>query len=362
MEISRCFPWLSRHRQGKKRDSFETLPDDVVVDVLSRLEVDQLGRTKRICRRWRALIGTAHFTRVHLQRASSVTVVCSMFSERRAVDMPFFFYYDWGTREKIRGAKLLGLRPMRRTIHNYCDLLGCCDGLLIFVGPLSNSTYEIYNPVTREGINLLKGGSICGFFLHSLSNEYRLLSYRETLNGFSYHVGGLGPAAWEEVGVFPYRPGEQEAPSGVKGRLHWMVVGKERMPAPCLHSIMVFSTGESEFRFMPHPGDTCLSSHGHSNMHLVERNGRAYVYAIRVEVMCVWVLEDYASWHRVKKCDIDLEWCLNPHPEFVTSYSNYKNMQLVDSRDGELLLFWPRNGFFRYNLRSETITKVDYSK
>ncbi|KAI6692086.1 hypothetical protein NL676_019796 [Syzygium grande] len=256
MEISRCFPWLSRHRQGKKWDSFETLLDDVVVDVLSRLEVDQLGRTKRICRRWRALIGTVYFTRVHLQRASSVTVMWSMFSERRAVDMPFFFYYDWGAREKIRGA------------------------------------------------------------------TYRLLSYRETPNGFSYHGGGLGPAAWEEG-----------APSGVKGRLHWMVVGKERMPAPCLHSIMVFSTGESEFRFMPLPGDTCLSSHGHSNMHLVERNGRVYVFAIRVEVMCVWVLEDYASWH----------W-------------------LVDSPDGELLPFGPRKGFFRYNLRSETITKVDFSK
>ncbi|KAI6692085.1 hypothetical protein NL676_019795 [Syzygium grande] len=325
MEISRCFPWLSHHRQGEKRDSFETLPDDVIVDVLSRLEVDQLGCVKRVCRRWRALIGTAHFTRVHLQRTSSVTVMGSMFSERRFHrDMPFLFYYDWGSREKklTRGAKLLVLRRLRRTSQSSFDLLGCCDGLLIFIEPITKSI--------------------------------------ETPDGFSYHVGSLGPAAREEVGMFPYRPREQEAaPSGVKGCLHWMVVGKEQMSPPCSHSIMVFSTGESEFRFMPHPGDSCPSTDGHSNMHLVAMRGRVYVYAIYGKLMCVWVLEDYASWHWVKKCDVNLERGLRRHPVCVIlSYSEYKNMQLIDSRDGELLLFWPGRGFLRYNLRLEKTTKV----
>ncbi|KAI6692084.1 hypothetical protein NL676_019794 [Syzygium grande] len=374
MGISRCFPWLLRHgRRGEKlvdtsagqkpdntadgemRDGFETLPDDVVVDVLIRLEDVGLGRAKIVCRRWRALIGTAHFTRVRLQRSSPVTLMGSM---------SCLLYGVWGSRDKkpTRGVKLLDWRRMRGTMYRFFDLLGCCDGLLIFICPITKSRFEIYNPVTREGITLQQEGSICGFFLHSLSNKYRLLSYRETPDGFSYHVGGLALAAWKDVGMFPYRPREQEAPSGVKGCLHWMVVGKHRMSPPCSHSIMVFSTGESELRFMPHPGDSCPSNDGHSNMHLVEIKGRVYVYAIHVKLACVWVLEDSASWHWVKMCDIDLEWGLNGNPGFVTSYSNYKNMQLVDSHgDGELLLFWPRRGFFLYNLRSETITKFSWN-
>ncbi|KAL3728734.1 hypothetical protein ACJRO7_033336 [Eucalyptus globulus] len=358
MEISRCFPWLSRHR--RKQDGFKTLPDDVVMDVLSRLEVDQLGHAKRVCRSWRALIGTAHFTRVHLQRASSVPVISPMFFDRKVGDRGFLFFPNWSSQVKkpIRGAKSPGFRYI--TTMCICDLLGCCDGLLIFSAILPFSIYEIQNPVTQEEIVWEQDGSICGFFLQSLPNKYRLLSYRETPNGFLYHTGGLWPAAWKNVGMFPYRPREQETPSGVEGRLHWMVVGKEGMSTPCSHSIMVFSTRESKFCFMPHPGDSCPSSDGHSNMHLVEMKGRVYVYAIRDKLMLIWVLEDYASWHWVKKCDIDLERDFNQHPasESVTSYSDYKGMQLIDSQDGELLLFWPHRGFFRYNLRSRTITQV----
>lgn len=78
-------------------------------------------------------------------------------------------------------------------------------------------------------------------------------------------------------------------------------------------------------------------------------------------------MEDYASWQWVKKCDIDLEWDLKWHPvrdEYITSYSsysNYKNMQLIDIRDGELLLFWPGGGFFRHNLQLATIKKVEWN-
>lgn len=78
-------------------------------------------------------------------------------------------------------------------------------------------------------------------------------------------------------------------------------------------------------------------------------------------------MEDFASWQWVKKCDIDLEWDLKWHPvrdEYITSYSsysNYKNMQLIDIRDGELLLFWPGRGFFRHNLQLATIKKVEWN-
>ncbi|KAL3728733.1 hypothetical protein ACJRO7_033335 [Eucalyptus globulus] len=105
--VTCCFPWLSPHHWGKlievsdgeKQDGLGTLPDDLVMDVLSRLEVDQLDNAKRVCRRWHALITTAHFIRVHLQRASSVTVMCSMLSGRRFHE-PFLFYWDWGFPEE----------------------------------------------------------------------------------------------------------------------------------------------------------------------------------------------------------------------------------------------------------------------
>ncbi|KAF8019038.1 hypothetical protein BT93_H3805 [Corymbia citriodora subsp. variegata] len=362
--VSRCFPWLLCHHwgklinvfNGKKRDRLGTLPDDVVEDVLSRLEIDELDNAKRVCRRWHALIATAHFTRVHLQRASSVTVMCSPLSKRGLYHEPFLFYWDWGFPEEkpIREATLPGFQRIAKR-RWFCNLPGCCDGLLIILVDVSRNFYEIPNPVTQEQVQLRLEGSICGFFLHSLPNKYRLLSYRETPNGFLYRMGGLGPAAWNDVGTFPYRPREQEDPSGIEGRLHWMVVGKECMSPPCSHCIMVFSTRESKFCFMPHPGDSCLSRDGHSNMHLMEMKGRVYVYAIRDKLMRLWVLEDYASWHWARKCDINLERDFNLHlaSQSLTSYSNYEDMQLMDSQGGELLL-----GFFRYNLQSKTITQV----
>ncbi|XP_018716061.2 F-box protein At3g07870 [Eucalyptus grandis] len=364
MGVSRCFPWRSRTSNGKKRDGFGTLPDNVVVDVLSRLEVDQLKCAIRVCRRWHALIATAHFARLHLQRVSSVTVVYPLCFEDPVYYNVGLFFIDWGSMEKkpIAGAKSPpALRDI--TVDRSCHLLGCCDGLFILIKTRTASMYEIHNPVTWERVPVPHKGSICGFFLHPLSNKYRLLSYRETPNGFWYQVDGLGPAACIDVGMFRYRPREQEAPSGVRGRLHWMVVGKEGVSPPCSHSIMVFSARENAFCFMPHPGDSCLPSKGHSNMHLVEMQGRVYVYAIQVKFMSIWVLEDHASWQWVKKCDINLQWNLNRHPvhdENVTSYENYKNMQLIDIRDGELLLFWPGRGLFQHNLQSQTIKRVPW--
>ncbi|KAK3419038.1 hypothetical protein EUGRSUZ_H04775 [Eucalyptus grandis] len=360
MGVSRCFPWRSRTSNGKKWDGFGTLPDNVVVDVLSRLEVDQLKCAIRVCRRWHALIATAHFARLHLQRTSSVTVVYPLSFEGPAYYCVDLFFIDWGSMEKKPIAGVASLRALRRikSSDGSRHLLGCCDGLLIFIKTSTASMYEIHNSVTWERVPLPHEGSICGFFLHSLSNKYRLLSYRETHSGFWYQVGGLGPAACIDVGVFPYRPREQEAPSGVRGRLHWMVVGKEGVSPPCSHSIMVFSAGENEFRFMPHPGDSCLPSKGHSNMHLVEMRGRVYVYAIQVKFMSIWVLEDHASWQWVKKCDVNLQWNLNRHPvyhEYAISYQNYKNMQLIDIRDGKLLLFWPGRGLFQHNLQTRIL-------
>ncbi|KAJ4841326.1 hypothetical protein Tsubulata_039531, partial [Turnera subulata] len=57
------------------------LPDDVIIDILSRLPADHVLQCRRVCKRWRALTSTAYFAQLQLQRATPVVLAGCLDSE-----------------------------------------------------------------------------------------------------------------------------------------------------------------------------------------------------------------------------------------------------------------------------------------
>ncbi|XP_030533266.1 F-box protein At3g07870-like [Rhodamnia argentea] len=369
MENSRCVAWLSRvwtqltgPSPTRGDGGFESLPDEVVTDILSRLQADQVVKLRSVCRRWCALTAAPNFAQRHLEKAAPLIVFQAFYWTYHRRDGFHLFYVDTCSKRK---KKLIGKISSTRILHmssttqRHLKLCGSCNGLLIFqrgtpdkydfekVAPF---TYYICNPIIQELITVRAGGKVFGFFFHSLANEYQLLRFNQSSDDqFRFGIGSLGPMMWREVGPFPYRPRELNAPPVVNGCLHWMAIG------PCSHSIMLFRIEDGEFRFMPHPGKLNQSCEGHENMHLLSSKGRLYAYRTYAKVLGIWVLEDAASWRWVKKFNVHLERDLK---QFPRSYQGFFETKLWDVWNDQLLLMLPGKGLLRYQRQSKRIMKV----
>lgn len=53
-----------------KKDDAIPLPDEVIVNILSRLPADGVLKCRRVCRCWRNLTSTRYFADLHLQRST----------------------------------------------------------------------------------------------------------------------------------------------------------------------------------------------------------------------------------------------------------------------------------------------------
>ncbi|XP_039155268.1 F-box protein CPR1-like [Eucalyptus grandis] len=126
----------------------ESIPEDVVVDILLRLPAKSLVRFKWVCKQWRSLISDRAFAKWHLQRLKAGDLIPSQriiigggIGPLKTVD---YEALDGGGEGRVVVPH--GIKPLQES-----RIVGSCDGLLCLIGP---SNFVIYNPTTREYIGL----------------------------------------------------------------------------------------------------------------------------------------------------------------------------------------------------------------
>ncbi|KAM0028912.1 putative F-box domain, kelch-type beta propeller, F-box associated interaction [Helianthus debilis subsp. tardiflorus] len=174
----------------------EVLPENLILDVLSRLPVKTIIRCKLLCKKWRDLVSDSYFVQLHLSRSRQ----CLMIHEGKTSDLPARL--QWVEIEHGN------LDPVK-TLDRDSFPVGSVNGLICCCGPYDNSIH-IFNPVLEEYMLLpkpelkIEGCMSYGFGV-PMDGEYKVI-FRGRRNPdytpYEYEVDvyTLGTDQWRVLG------------------------------------------------------------------------------------------------------------------------------------------------------------------
>ncbi|KAF8015780.1 hypothetical protein BT93_H1346 [Corymbia citriodora subsp. variegata] len=330
----------------------ESLPEDMIMEILLRLPAKSLGRFKCVCKRWRFLISKRGFAKSHLQRlkagdpiTSQRIIVGSSCDRDIPLETVDYEALDGGGEGRV--VEPHGIIPFQER----CCIVGSCDGMVCLVGPRS---FLIYNPTTRVYIELpgshfnfnrdelfseLRDGRYCGFGYDSQSDDYKVVKIVEVDDTDEYPeweaaIFSLRSGSWRRKQV---RFQEQEHRDvqifrhGVywKGALHWCAQ-LWNVDHRCEAVIISFDLLREEFlQVLPVPEVDKDVYYWELGIHGVN----LFIYnCVHYPAVEAWITDEYgkgASW--TKWFSVDCSAFVNCHP--------WDSLLLAYTRCGKIV-FW----------------------
>ncbi|KAF9603619.1 hypothetical protein IFM89_037132 [Coptis chinensis] len=314
-----------------QEDGLLLLPDDIIIDILSRLSAECAFQCLRVCRTLCAFLSKPSFVATHLDRGTPVLLVqCFPFcylvlsdetdhhDETDLHAREVLLHYIDGFEEAVSS------RRRFRTKNGYKPLLiGSYNGFLLFRNSNSiahwknrnddtdDTVFFIWNPVTQEQITMIAPDTrycACGLFFHTPTREYRILFLCLGYSYLKYYILCLHTKLLRKIVSCYEVPCFERPPVVLNGALHWMVSERNyRIPPSCSKSILLFKMNSEDFVTISHPGDRCCSGERHKQMQLLEMNGHLCLCdMITSTEVYLWVLEDYRKQVWVKKYTVNI--------------------------------------------------------
>ncbi|KAL3507554.1 hypothetical protein ACH5RR_032939 [Cinchona calisaya] len=200
-----------------KREPIVFIPNDLIIDILSRLPVKTLVRFKSVCKSWQALISDLKFS---FPTKGRIHAMC--FTKASLMDGTFYSLDNEFVVEELPS-------PVGPISGDEFQLLGSCNGMLLFWS--SGCTY-IWNPTTRWCRELSQLNGLLSSPLHNISSG---LCYDKSTDDYKaviidtrlVYMASLRARKIKIIdNNFPYRvPSIQITTSGilVNDHLHWVV-------------------------------------------------------------------------------------------------------------------------------------------
>ncbi|CAI9103571.1 OLC1v1002082C1 [Oldenlandia corymbosa var. corymbosa] len=344
------------------------LPDDVMINILSRLPAESLLACQKVCKQWRSLTSSPCFIRLFLQRVTPVIFMRVNFirtSHGMLADghETASFLFDHTTSGTLKIQKLKLKEDLMLPGDNYPLILSSCGGFLLFASP---GRYYIVNPLTQEhaGFYRPEPGYLRGFFYHSSRNEFKILYALRVGNNYlhEHYIYTLGANNWRKIKAphLPYSPPPgKSAPAICNGSLHWIVCQTSdwENDRPCLCNILVFKMDAEEFFLLPRPWETSWKKFGYQTMNLFALGDSLAFCNLNctLGMIEVHILEDYASGFWVLKWTLDLRRAERPavvdHPKLVS-------VKLLLIHNEELWLDCYERGVYVYHLERNTVRRL----
>ncbi|XP_009613444.1 F-box protein At3g07870-like isoform X1 [Nicotiana tomentosiformis] len=361
--------------QASPRYGFNCLPQEIFIDIASRLPITSLVPFKFACKSFHNLLHDKKLVNLHLSRVAK-NDPCIIFHTDNPLRKRLYFleFSDHGREEVVRKIST----PFANTVPEF-KVVDSCNGLLCICTSAYSDSLYVYNPFTRdykelpETVEFGVQKMIFGFGFHPVTKEYKVIKiincanmyfndhwryrrFRVPYTGKSdIQVLSLGSNRWRSIGEVDYRIDPSSQGIMLNGKMHWftrfgMYYGhRDRIIVSFDLADEVFGeVPKNDFDVKPRIGNFHLAVLGDClavALTLPRQNGGG------IEI---WVMKEYnvkESW--VKEFIIG---AYTPTPNFVTQYLQplvkvlcmLKNGQLLlEYKGGNLVLYDPQNGVFR---------------
>ncbi|KAB1208693.1 hypothetical protein CJ030_MR6G006735 [Morella rubra] len=295
----------------------ESLPSELIHEIVSGLPVSSLVQFKSVCSAWRMLSRDPDLVNMHTTRMAENNP-CLIFHCDYPIRNQLYFVELPVCIDKKEKVKKLRV-PFWAAMPEF-DVVGSCNGLLCLSDSLYSDAIYIYNPFTRDYLVLPKSMQYCnqevvfGFGFHPTTKEYKVIKiiyYRKEDRGYrrafrltntnsEVQIFTLGCSNWRSMGKVAYHLLQPLSQVLVNGRLHWVTRPRRYSPR---RSIISFDLADEQFQEVPTPDCNTLNRRKY---HLVVLGGclSAAVYC-NYGKLEIWVMREYGvkeSW--IKKLNI----------------------------------------------------------
>ena len=299
----------------------ENLPREIIEDILLRLPVKSLQRSKCVCKNWCSIISQPQFAKIHLHRPQTQarTRLCIVNSKERS-DINVVRNGNGDNGELLDLDCLTDIKNiMNSTNHGY--ILDSCDGLLCLVD--SYHHVVLWNPFTRQynhlpinhhhvyrgnydyfrivpGVGYVVDGykieNFYGFGYDSCSDDYKLIAgyFWDYDNNSRIDVFSLKSNDWRSIIIHSEKDHATilyEKGVFLHGAAHWIAASSSSSDP----IILAFDFEEKKFKEMAIP----VKNYG-ARLQVIE--GHLYVYDCKEYLKEKWVMKDYgveASWTKL---------------------------------------------------------------
>ncbi|CAK9315499.1 unnamed protein product [Citrullus colocynthis] len=290
------------HNKKPNLHQMDNLPHDVLLHILSRLPISSFIQFHCVCRSWRLLAQHTQDFDHENENFRCLIFHCDfpIRNQLYFVDFPAFTQHKYSVKRIFT--------PFAATMPEY-DVVGSCNGFLCLSDSLYNDKLFVYNPFTRDYLELPKTKEfsnpdvVCGIGFHPQTKHLKVVKivysrgFRRIQRRFHHsevQVFTLGSCNWRSIGRISHHVAQGQSPAVVKGRLHWVSLPRRHHLG---RTIVSFDLASEEFIDIPKPDFGSLSR---CNFHLVILNDclSAAVYCSHGK-MEIWVMKQYGvkeSW------------------------------------------------------------------
>lgn len=310
---------LSMEEKKKQQEALVPyLHKDCVSNILVRLPLDCLQRSRFVCKPWYTIINSPLFTDAHLHRSESVLIFLSSIERESLYRSPMASIppekpntvsvetkflqsacvpvlgqpnMDPNMKSYIKFLEISGEKSKVGEYNVRClgNIRASCNGLILLDNKLKKGGLIVINPVTRKLIALPLGtlypphDESYGFALSNISREYKVVHlFRDELGFLGCEILILGTRLWRGVNgpSFGLVGWFGHMPVSAIGALHWV---------PHIdHSdyIVSMDVDTEKFHTVPLP----KSSRTHDG--IVEMGGfLSFVTHVELNQIDVWILK-----------------------------------------------------------------------
>ncbi|CAK8569525.1 unnamed protein product [Lathyrus sativus] len=192
-----------------------TLPEELIVEVLSRLNVKSVTRLKCVSKCWNSIISDSFFAKMHVDNSSRISHIMLYSSHvlNTSISVSFNIFPISGFLENpsINILKEDSKYQLTKLCHRE-GLIGSCNGLVCVLNSSENGFY-VWNPATTQPFSEnvvsyplpLRHEKIYyrfSFGYDNLSNKYKLVMFSlEEVRVFT-----IGDNVWKNIQCFPVYP------------------------------------------------------------------------------------------------------------------------------------------------------------
>ncbi|KAI8002255.1 F-box/kelch-repeat protein [Camellia lanceoleosa] len=244
------------------------LPEEIMVDILSRLPITSLCRFRCVSKPWLSLISDPYFIKTHLNRNTTNEkhqhdrlILLSEPCDFHSVDLKSFEFRDH--------FEALHLKFSPNQSPSDCmEIWGSFDGLLLMLDDFFDCF--LLNPSTRQSRKLPKSSfsvnsEYCfdsyGFGYDSSRDDYKVV--RISHHDYDYEVDcadnivsvyNLSTDSWRRIGDSPFDHSRDDPSPGIllDGALHWVTTSVVGSNTSCV--IASLDLADETFHSVPCPG------------------------------------------------------------------------------------------------------------